>query len=174
MNEKQIKAAWTAIKPNQVDKAIAEATPLVAEIKSRKMRRDEAKEYKMKIAEIALRVCPIDGRELNRIADRDPNVSTIAEFSKQIGVKYGTLRHWTNAFPGGDDRPIGVPAGNPIAAKATVYGTIDEVSGSYLARTINFRNVVKARDSRFIPTGVKEQLTTLLMEILDELVEDID
>ena len=169
MNEKQIKAAWTAIKPNQVDEAIAEARPLVAEIKSRKMRRDEAKGYKMKIAEIALRVCLIDGRELNRIADRDPDVSTIAEFSKQIGVKYGTLRHWTNAFPGGGDRPIGVPACAPSDVKIQKPDNMEALSEQYLASTIIFSTAIRNRGSGLILPGIKSRLYTRLREILDEL-----
>ncbi|MCW8966849.1 MAG: hypothetical protein OQK82_09230 [Candidatus Pacearchaeota archaeon] len=165
MNEKQIKEAWTALKPNRVDKAIAEVEPLVYELKQRKMRKDGAKKHKMKIAEIALSVCPLDGRELNRIADRSPDVSTIAEFSKLIGIKYGSLRHWVNAFLGGVETPIGAP----IPAKDEVPPSVEKLSGAYLLRSISFKNVLKYQDTSKVPRDVKIVLRLSLREILERL-----
>jgi hypothetical protein len=185
MSEKQIKAAWESLKPNRVDKAIAEVKVLMSEIKQRKM----------KIAELALSVCVKDGRKYSAMAEKPEDVITLADFAEKAGLVYGTLMDWVASYEYGAKainprRPSSVPykearrvakvsklnakPGNantvkPKAAKINSLRDIEVYSSTYLSYTAKFSAMLKTQKAAGIPKGVKTELRIKLKQILKAL-----
>ena len=189
MSESLIKKEWAKVnKPTtkaQLDKAISEVKRLVAEIQVKKL----------KIAEIALSVCIVDGRGTNRLAVKPEGLVTVTDFARATGINSDTLRDWIASYLYGAKRlkpsnPSSVPYKDArraakvsklndkvgvnnrvkrIHKQATTVKEIENYSTTYLQYTIKILNQLKTQGHSKIPSGVKAELKIKLKQVLKRL-----